>query len=73
MTAHETSQLEAIHADVKDIKLILLGNGKPEKGVVFRLALLEGKARRATWLITTVIGAILAAGFEFAFGVLRHR
>lgn len=70
MTAHENTQLDAIHEDVKVIKQILLGNGKPEKGVVFRLALLEGKARRATWVVATLFGALAAAAFEFVFKLL---
>lgn len=73
MTTHETAKLDEIHAEIKDIKRILLGNGQPEKGVVFRLAQLEGKAKRATWIITTALAAIATAAAEFAFSIVRHR
>lgn len=73
MTVHQLDQLEAIHKDVKEIKEILLGDGKHVKGVVTRLVLLEAKAKRAMWIVTTAVAALLTAGAEFALGFLRHK
>lgn len=70
MTQHENSVLDLILAEVRIVKEILTGNGNPQKGMIVRMDRLEGKAKRATWLICTLASAFALAAMEYVFKLL---
>lgn len=67
----QTETLTLILEKLEKIEKWIVGNGKPESGLLIRVDRLEGKAKRATWIISTLFGALAMAGFEFVFTLLR--
>lgn len=70
MTAAENSKLDLIHDEVKEIKLLLNGNGSPEKGLIVRVDRVEQRLKIYRWVGMTVFAAIASAAALWVFKVL---
>lgn len=57
----DQTQLDRIESTISDIKVILTGNSKPERGLIIRVDRLEQIQRRGVWFIRLVIGAVVVA------------
>lgn len=57
-------------AELKDgqteLKHIITGNGEPEKGLAFRLAMMEKSQKKQSWFLKTVLGAMIVAAVTYA-------
>ena len=59
----DDERIKEIHTTVHEMKVLLTGNGEPQKGILFRLVLVENWKRfwsKAGWLLTA--GFLAAAG-----------
>lgn len=65
--------LTLIHEQVKEIKLILTGNGTPQNGVVVRLDRVERTQRIYRWIVTASVSALLLAGATELFTLLTRK
>lgn len=68
-TEHIKTTCDELKKEVKTATHILTGNGKPQDGVVFRLAQVESNQATAKWIATLfavpLIGLIVKSAYEW--------
>lgn len=59
------TQLDRIEKDIRDVKLMITGNGNPEKGIASRLVILEEHDRGRTVRERVLFGAAASSVIGF--------
>lgn len=65
-------QQDEMCTSMKELNHYLTGNGTPEKGVLFRLAGIEGREKSRVWWMKTAAGAAVGAVVLTAWESIKH-